>query len=69
MPESQEKNEEIRFDHKTIIDLVGPDSKVLDLGCGDGTLLSLLIQQKNCKCTGIEIDEKEQKRGTGVISE
>ncbi|MBF0532180.1 MAG: methionine biosynthesis protein MetW [Candidatus Omnitrophica bacterium] len=43
---------------RTIVDLVAEKSKVLDLGCGDGTLLSLLIRYKQCTGTGIEIDEK-----------
>ena len=58
MPEAQDKKENPRFDHTVIVELVDPNSKVLDLGCGDGTLLSLLIAQKNCHGTGIEIDEK-----------
>lgn len=48
-----------RLDHKIIVDLIEPKARVLDLGCGDGTLLSMLIEKKNCSCTGIEIDEKE----------
>lgn len=48
----------IRLDHQVIIDLVEPNSRVLDLGCGDGELLSLLIRHKAVKGTGIEIDEK-----------
>ncbi len=47
-----------RLDYQVIADLVEPSSKVLDLGCGDGELLSLLISQKSCRGTGIEIDEK-----------
>ena len=47
-----------RLDHNVIVDWVKPHSRVLDLGCGDGTLLSLLIEQKSCQATGIEIDEK-----------
>ena len=47
-----------RTDFKVIVDLVKTKSRVLDLGCGDGELLSLLIQEKNCHGTGIEIDEK-----------
>lgn len=59
MPETENKKEKPRFDHQVIAELVEPNTKVLDLGCGDGTLLSLLIEQKNCHGTGIEIDEKE----------
>lgn len=58
MADSKENKKADRFDHKVIAELVEPNSKVLDLGCGDGTLLSLLIEQKNCHGTGIEIDEK-----------
>lgn len=53
-----EEKKTIRLDHKVILDRIEKDSKVLDLGCGDGTLLSLLIDEKNCHGTGIEIDEK-----------
>ncbi len=48
----------IRLDHKFIIEMIDPNSSVLDLGCGDGTLLDLLRKQKGCRVTGIEIDEK-----------
>ena len=33
-------------------------SSVLDLGCGDGELLALLVREKNVKAQGIEIDEQ-----------
>lgn len=46
-----------RLDHKIIFDWIEPHSKVLDLGCGDGELLSYLIQHKAVKGTGIEINE------------
>lgn len=52
-------SDNIRIDHKYIIDMIEPNSNVLDLGCGDGTLLDLLIKHKGCRATGIEIDEKE----------
>ncbi len=51
--------ENIRRDHKLILEMIGPNSHVLDLGCGDGTLLDLLMKQKGCRATGIEIDEQE----------
>lgn len=47
----------LRPDHKMIIELIEPKSRVLDLGCGDGELLYLLKSQKDCRVTGIEIDE------------
>jgi methionine biosynthesis protein MetW len=49
----------MRLDHKFILEMIEPDSRVLDLGCGDGEILSLLMTHKNCRVTGIEIDEKE----------
>ena len=47
-----------RFDHQVIANMIEPNSRVLDLGCGPGDLLSLLIQKKGVRGTGIEIDEK-----------
>ena len=49
---------EVRFDHQVILDMVARNSKVLDLGCAQGDLLSLLITQKSVKGTGIEINEQ-----------
>ncbi|MCK5580397.1 MAG: methionine biosynthesis protein MetW [Candidatus Omnitrophica bacterium] len=48
---------DIRVDHRLICEMIEPDLKVLDLGCGDGELLSLLIKHKGCRGTGIEINE------------
>lgn len=47
-----------RLDYQIILNLIERNSRVLDLGCGDGTLLALLIKENACKGTGIEIDEK-----------
>jgi methionine biosynthesis protein MetW len=49
---------ENRLDNKCILKLVKPGSHVLDLGCGDGELLTLLIKKNNCHGIGVEIDEK-----------
>jgi len=46
-----------RIDYQVILEMVKAKSNVLDLGCGDGELLSLLIERKDCIGTGIEIDE------------
>ncbi|OGX33431.1 MAG: methionine biosynthesis protein MetW [Omnitrophica WOR_2 bacterium RIFCSPHIGHO2_01_FULL_48_9] len=48
----------MRLDHQIILDLIEPNAKVLDLGCGDGTLLSLLSKEKQVRSTGIEINEQ-----------
>ncbi|EFK97071.1 methyltransferase [sediment metagenome] len=47
-----------RLDYNAIMELVEPNSKVLDLGCGDGELLHLLIEKKACRGAGIEINEQ-----------
>jgi len=50
--------EPVSLNHQIILDLVRPGSSVLDLGCGGGALLSLLLQEKNAKAQGIEKDRK-----------
>lgn len=45
-----------RIDLDIIQRWVAPGSRVLDLGCGDGTLLQTLQHQKNVKGYGLEID-------------
>ena len=49
---------DIRIDHRIIYDIVEPGSKVLDLGCGDGELLSFLVKEKKVKAQGIELSEE-----------
>ncbi len=51
-------NSVIRPDHKLILKLVSEGSSVLDLGCGDGDLLELLVKERSVKARGIEIDEQ-----------
>ena len=47
-----------RIDHSVILDLIPPRTKVLDLGCGDGSLLVKLVRQKGVTGRGIEISEE-----------
>lgn len=48
-----------RPDFAIIADWIEPGSRVLDLGCGDGTLLSHLNANKNVNGYGIEIDDDD----------
>ena len=54
-----------------IAELVPPGSRVLDLGCGNGALLALLRDQRQCTGYGIEIDDTHVlecvQRGVNVI--
>lgn len=49
---------ENRLDLSIIADWIETGSSVLDVGCGDGSLLNYLIQHKNVKGMGVEIDLK-----------
>lgn len=44
-------------DHLAILSLIEEGASVLDLGCGDGSLLSLLEKERNVRGQGIEIDD------------
>jgi len=46
----------LRLDLELVADQVFPGSRVLDLGCGPGTLLAHLMQAKGCTGTGVEIN-------------
>ncbi len=41
---------------KRLLDMIAPGSRVLDLGCGDGRLLSLLVEQRAATGLGADID-------------
>jgi methionine biosynthesis protein MetW len=46
-----------RVDLLLVADMVEPHSRVLDVGCGDGTLLRLLAQEKGVDGRGIELSQ------------
>ncbi len=48
----------VQLDHEVILGLIESKSTVLDLGCGTGDLLYLLIKEKKIRGQGIEIDEQ-----------
>jgi methionine biosynthesis protein MetW len=49
----------MRFDLQIVTSLIKEGSRVLDLGCGTGDLLSHLIKTRRIEGRGIEIDGKE----------
>ncbi|PIW69276.1 MAG: methionine biosynthesis protein MetW [Ignavibacteriales bacterium CG12_big_fil_rev_8_21_14_0_65_30_8] len=46
-----------RQEYDIIINLIPKDVKIIDLGCGDGTLLKRIEDEKNAICKGVEISE------------
>ncbi|MDW8351000.1 MAG: methionine biosynthesis protein MetW [Anaerolineae bacterium] len=46
-----------RPDLDAIIEIIPPQSRVLDLGCGDGELLVRLIREKQVTARGVELSE------------
>ena len=49
----------LRLDLHLIAGMIAPNSRVLDIGCGDGTLIAHLARQRGCDARGIEIDMAE----------
>ena len=60
-----------RVDHLLIAEMVAQDSRVLDVGCGDGALLQLLADTKQVDGRGIEVSRERVNacvaRGLSVI--
>lgn len=50
-----------RDEYEVIVDLIKNNSKVIDLGSGDGSLLKLLIYKRRVKGIGIEISKSGVK--------
>jgi len=65
------QNSQIRHDFALIAKWIAPNSKVLDLGCGDGDLLGYLRDTKQVKGYGVEKDDTSwltcMKNGIDVI--
>lgn len=62
---------DLRLDLALVADQVLSQSRVLDLGCGTGSLLSYLQTERRCSVTGVEIDPEKVlgaiRRGVPVI--
>ncbi|MDH3347914.1 MAG: methionine biosynthesis protein MetW [Desulfobulbaceae bacterium] len=71
MSKESEHLENFRFDLRLIGSWIKPNSKVLDLGCGNGDLLLYLKEHKNVRGTGIEFVEAKVakciERGLSVL--
>lgn len=61
----------LHLNYSIITNMIEKDSKVLDLGCGEGTLLKMLAEKKNCSGVGIEIDQQKAiesiEKGLSII--
>ncbi len=48
----------LRYDLKSLADLVEPSSTLLDVGCGSGDLLKWLVTEKKVKGRGMELSQQ-----------
>ena len=47
----------MKKEFKVIADLLPNNSRVLDVGCGDGSLMNLLLKEKNIEVRGLELEK------------
>ena len=52
----------MKKEFKVIADLLPKNVRVLDVGCGDGSLMSLLIKEKNIDVRGLELEKENIKK-------
>ena len=52
----------MKKEFKVIASLLPDNTRVLDIGCGDGSLMDLLIKEKNIKARGLEINKENVKK-------
>jgi SAM-dependent methyltransferase len=52
-----------RSDYAIIGELIEPNTRVLDLGCGEGELLAWLAANKNVDARGVEISGPKVQQG------
>jgi methionine biosynthesis protein MetW len=56
-PEAPVRRADLRADLQLVADMVAPDTRVLDVGCGDGGLLDYLVHFKRVDGRGMEISQ------------
>jgi len=49
--------ERLRRDLRLIAEMIQPESRVLDIGCGDGSLLAYLAREKGVDARGMELSQ------------
>ncbi len=52
----------MRLDLRLISEMIAPQARVLDIGCGDGALIGHLFRTKGCDARGLELDMAEVTR-------
>jgi methionine biosynthesis protein MetW len=52
----------MKNEFKVIADIIEKDKRVLDVGCGDGTLMRFLTDNKNIDCRGMEISKNKVQK-------
>ena len=61
----------LRPDLRVIADMIEPSARVLDIGCGDGSLLGYLVSEKGADARGVELSQSGVNacvsRGLSVI--
>jgi methionine biosynthesis protein MetW len=73
MPHEGVAIDPMKLQDRIIVDWTPEGSTVLDLGCGDGDLLSLLVRERKVRAQGIEIDPRALRncvaKGLSVFQE
>ena len=52
------KNLKMKKEFKVIADLLTNNTRVLDVGCGDGSLMDFLAREKNIEVRGLELEKQ-----------
>jgi methionine biosynthesis protein MetW len=65
------RNLKMKKEFKVIADLLPGNTRVLDVGCGDGSLMNFLVREKNIEVRGLELDQNNVQeciyKGLSVI--
>jgi methionine biosynthesis protein MetW len=56
-PSASSPGDELRLDLRLIADMIETQSRVLDIGCGDGALLAYLAREKGVDARGMELSQ------------